>query len=90
MRAATALLLSISLSGCVAQAAVELVTLPVRVVGAGVDLATTSQAEADRKRGREIRKAEERARREARRTERERRRADRASQYEVEQPYQPR
>ncbi|WP_324608180.1 hypothetical protein [Porphyrobacter sp. AAP60] len=35
-------------------------TLPVRAVGKGVDLATTSQSEADENRGREIRKREER------------------------------
>lgn len=51
------------LSGCVvgtiANTAVDVVTLPVKVASAGVDAATTSQAEADQKRGREIRKAEE-------------------------------
>jgi hypothetical protein len=51
------------LSGCVvatvAQTAVDVVTLPVKIVSAGVDAATTSQAEADQKRGRELRKAEE-------------------------------
>ena len=40
--------------------AVDVVTLPVKVVSKGVDLATTSQAEADQKRGREIRQREER------------------------------
>jgi hypothetical protein len=35
------------------------VTLPVKVVSAGVDAVTTSQAEADQKRGRELRKEEE-------------------------------
>ena len=51
------------LSGCVvgtvAETAVDVVTLPVKVVSAGVDAATTSQSEADEKRGRELRKAEE-------------------------------
>ena len=46
------------LSGCVvgtvAKTAVDVVTLPVKVVSAGVDAATTSQTEADEKRGREI------------------------------------
>ena len=53
----------IMLSGCytVAKTAVEVVTLPVKVVAAGVDAATTSQSEADEKRGRELRKAEEAA-----------------------------
>jgi len=51
------------LSGCVvgtiAKTAVDVVTLPVKVVSAGVDAATTSQSEADEKRGRELRKADE-------------------------------
>ena len=47
-----------------AGAAVDIVTLPVDVAAKGVDLATTSQSEADEKRGREIRKAEEKAGRE--------------------------
>ena len=61
-------LLSISLSGCVvgtiAETAVDVATLPVKVVSKGVDAATTSQAEADQKRGRAIRKEEERLGRE--------------------------
>ena len=53
-------LTSLTLQGCLAKAAVGVVTLPVRAVSAGVDAATTSQSEADEKRGREIRKREER------------------------------
>ncbi len=49
-----------ALQGCVAKAVVDVVTLPVRAVGAGVDAVTTSQSEADEKRGRELRKREER------------------------------
>ena len=45
--------------GTIAKTAVDVVTLPVKVASAGVDAATTSQSEADEKRGREIRKAEE-------------------------------
>ena len=45
--------------GTVAQTAVAVATLPVKVVSAGVDAATTSQAEADQKRRRELRKADE-------------------------------
>jgi hypothetical protein len=67
------LLLPIILSGCVvdtiAKTAVGVVTLPVKVASAGVDAVTTSQAEADQKRGREIRKQEEEAGRQARRAE---------------------
>lgn len=54
------------LSGCivgqVAETAVDVATLPVKAVSAGVDVATTSQSEADQKRGRELRKLEERCR----------------------------
>ena len=49
-----------ALSGCIARTALDVATAPVRVVSKGVDLATTSQSEADEKRGREIRKREER------------------------------
>ena len=58
------------LSGCLAKTAVDIVTLPVRAVGAGVDAVTTSQAEADQRRGRQIREEEEREGRIARRCER--------------------
>ena len=55
--------LPLTLSGCVvetvAKTAVDVVTLPVKVVSAGVDAATTSQSEADAKRGREARKQDE-------------------------------
>ena len=51
------------LSGCVvgtvAKTAVDVVTLPVKVASAGVDAATTSQSEADEKRGRELRRQDE-------------------------------
>lgn len=51
------------LSGCVvgtvAKTAVDVATLPVKAVSAGVDAATTSQKEADEKRGRELRKQDE-------------------------------
>jgi len=52
------------LPACIAKTAVDIVTLPVKAVSAGVDAVTTSEAEADRKRGREIREQEERERRE--------------------------
>jgi hypothetical protein len=63
MRAPSVILLalaSLALQGCLAKAAVGAVTLPVKAASRGVDLATTSQSEADEKRGREIRKREER------------------------------
>ncbi|MFA6218809.1 MAG: hypothetical protein WC692_03410 [Erythrobacter sp.] len=51
---------ALMLQGCLAKAAFDVATAPVRVVGKGVDVATTSQSEADEKRGREIRQREER------------------------------
>lgn len=48
------------LGGCLAKTALDVVTLPVTVASRAVDLATTSQAEADQKRGREIRRREQR------------------------------
>jgi hypothetical protein len=51
------------LTGCVvetvAKTAVDVVTIPVKVASAGVDAVTTSKAEADQKRGRELRKQDE-------------------------------
>jgi hypothetical protein len=58
-----AVLLPLTLGGCVvgtvARTAVDVATLPVKVVSAGVDAATTSQAEADQKRGSELRRQDE-------------------------------
>jgi hypothetical protein len=52
-----------TLSACVvatvASTAVDVVSLPVKAVSHGVDAVTTSQKEADEKRGREARKADE-------------------------------
>ena len=45
--------------GTIAKTAVDVVTLPVKVASAGVDAATTSQKEADEKRGRELRRQDE-------------------------------
>jgi hypothetical protein len=53
------LLVSGCVVGTVAKTAVDVATLPVKVASAGVDAATTSQSEADEKRGRELRKADE-------------------------------
>lgn len=60
------------LAGCISTAK-TVVTAPFKVVGQGVDWATTSQDEADRNRGREMRKQEERDRKARKRAERERR-----------------
>ena len=71
MKTFAALAMALPLSGCaigtVASTAVQVATLPVKAVSKTVDLATTSQAEADRKRGRELRKQDEQRAREARR-----------------------
>lgn len=69
MRIVIACLL-LSLAGCVRTVG-TIVTAPVKAVGKGVDVMTTSQEEADRNRGREMRKQEERERREARERERD-------------------
>ena len=52
-------LLSACVVGTVARTAVDVATLPVKVASAGVDAATTSQSEADEKRGRDLRKQDE-------------------------------
>ena len=54
------------LGGCVSTAK-TIVTAPFKVAGQAADWATTSQDEADRNRGRAIRKAEEKARKTCRR-----------------------
>jgi hypothetical protein len=70
MKALAPLALLPLLAGCVvgtvAKTAVDVATLPVKVASKGVDMATTSQAEADQKRGRELRKQEEEQGRQAR------------------------
>ena len=50
---------ALSLQGCLAKTAFDVATAPVKVASKGVDLATTSQSEADQNRGREIRRREE-------------------------------
>ena len=76
MRMVILALTVLALPGCLAQTALDVVTLPVKVASAGVDAATTSQAEADRKRGEEIRKYEECLGREQRRAEKQSREPD--------------
>lgn len=48
--------MAFSLTGCLASTAMSVVTAPVRVGAKAVDLATTSQSEADENRGRNMRK----------------------------------
>ena len=59
----------IMLSGCVGSLVKTVVTAPIKATGAVIDATTTSQAEADRNRGREIRKQEEREAKELKRRE---------------------
>lgn len=65
------LVVPLALPGCIARTAANVVTLPVRAVGQTADWMTTSQDEADRNRGREIRKQEKREARERRRAEKQ-------------------
>ena len=51
---------AVMLSGCLAKAALDVATAPVRIAGKAADVATTSQSERDEQRGRELRKREER------------------------------
>lgn len=53
-------LIVLALSGCGVGTLVNVATAPVRLTGKAVDLATTSQSEADENRGRELRRLEER------------------------------
>jgi hypothetical protein len=76
MHIAVALGLVPTLGGCLARTAVDVVTLPVKVASSTVDVLTTSQSEADEKRGREIREREECIGKEQRRAERKRREPD--------------
>lgn len=51
---------ALALQGCLAKTVVDVATLPVKAASQTVDWATTSQDEADRNRGRELRQREER------------------------------
>ena len=76
MRIVLVPLLALACSGCVAQTALDVVTLPVKVAAAGVDAVTTTQAEADRRRGRLIREQEECIGKEERRARKQEREPD--------------
>jgi nitric oxide reductase activation protein len=64
------------LPGCLAKTAVDIVTLPVKVVGKGVSAALPSQKKRDQKRGKAIRKYEECLGKEQRKAAKDRRPAD--------------
>jgi hypothetical protein len=70
------------LPGCIAKTALDVATLPVKVASAGVDAVVTTQAEADQKRGRQIRRQEECIGKE----ERKARKQDREPDYERCEP----
>ncbi|WP_373476005.1 hypothetical protein [Sphingorhabdus sp.] len=59
MRLVLSLSMVFLLTGCVASVVKDVVTAPVKIVSKTADVLTTSQSEADEKRGREIRKREE-------------------------------
>jgi hypothetical protein len=61
-----AFLLSGCVVGTIAETAVDVATIPVKVGSSGVDAATTSQSAADEKRGRELRRQDEERGRQAR------------------------
>jgi hypothetical protein len=65
------LLLPLALGGCLAKTALDVATMPVKAVGWTADKITTSQSEADEKRGRELRKQDERRAKEDRRRQKE-------------------
>ena len=76
MRILIAAALGLTLGGCVARTALDIATLPVKVASKTVDVLTTSQAEADQKRGRAMRLHEQCLGKEARRAEQEQRAPD--------------
>jgi ribosomal silencing factor RsfS len=76
MRLLLAAALALPLGGCVAQTALDIVTLPVKVASAGVDAVVTTQAESDRKVGRRIREQEECLGKEQRKASKDRREPD--------------
>ena len=71
MRILMPLLLLFPLQACVVGTAADIVSTPVKVVSKGVDAVTTSQSEADEKRGRKLREQEERLGRLSRKRDRE-------------------
>ena len=79
MKRLAILSLLLPLGACVSTAT-HIVTAPVRAVGWTADKMTTSQAEADRNRGRQARKDDERARKEAKKEAKRQRELQRQQQ----------
>lgn len=71
-----------ALSGCIARTAAKVVTLPVRAGAQAADWATTSQDEADRNYGRQMREQEARDEKAQKKAEKERRRQCREAGYD--------
>jgi hypothetical protein len=69
-------LAALPLGGCLVRTAVDVVTLPVKAASKTVDVLTTSQSEADEKRGRAMRKHEECLGKEERQAHKDRREPD--------------
>jgi hypothetical protein len=61
-RTALVAAMALALSGCVAKTAAAVVKAPVKLASGAVDLATPSQSERDEKRGRDLRKTQEKLR----------------------------
>ncbi len=59
MRLLLSAIIVLTLPGCVASVVKDVVTAPVKIVSKTADVLTTSQSEADEKRGRELRQREE-------------------------------
>jgi len=76
MRPLLFLLLPLCLGGCLAKAAVDVVTLPVKVATAGVRAVTPNHKKEDERRGRAMRKHDQCLGDEARRARKERREPD--------------
>ncbi len=71
MRGLLLLFAALALGGCVAKTALDVAAAPVKAGAKAADWATASQDEADRNRGREMRRQDERRRKEERRACRE-------------------
>src|SRR3546814_17791401 len=61
MRIVILAVLPLALTGCIAKTALDVATLPVKAASKTVDVMTTSQSEAEEKRGSAVRKQEERS-----------------------------
>jgi hypothetical protein len=76
MRAILAVVACLLLQGCVTSIVKDVVTAPIKIVSKTADVMTTSQSESDEKRGREMRKREERLGKLARQREKEVKKCD--------------